>query len=179
MTLTLYWVFSLTWPACMQIYWNKRKRLHKKRVQLPEDWFGTPTWPPFHCFGAPIWPPWRHVKTLYWSCVWWRTKEIRGFRSCVLSQIVPSSLREQRPSFSILVEFSKVRKYRKALWSATNIMLASTLLIEQKPGTIRRALISCSQSQRPHLTMQLRCKGVACDCEQISPFREVRKLLSR
>ena len=50
-------VFSLTWPAYMQIYWNKRKRLHKKRVQLPEDWFGTPTWPPFHCFGTPIWPP--------------------------------------------------------------------------------------------------------------------------
>ena len=38
----------------MQIYWNKRKRLHKKRVQLPQDWFGTPTW-----------PPGRHVKTLY------------------------------------------------------------------------------------------------------------------
>ena len=51
---TLYRVFSLTWPASMQIYRNKRKRLHKKRVQLPEDWFGTPTW-----------PPWRHVKTLY------------------------------------------------------------------------------------------------------------------
>ena len=49
----------------MQIYWNKRKRLHKKRVQLPQDWFGTPTWPPFHCFGTPIWPPWRHVKTFY------------------------------------------------------------------------------------------------------------------
>ena len=48
----------------MQIYWNKRKRLHKKRVQLPEDLFGTPTWPPFHCFGTPIWPPWRHVQTL-------------------------------------------------------------------------------------------------------------------
>ena len=29
------------WPASMQIYWNKRKRLHKKTVQLPEDWFGT------------------------------------------------------------------------------------------------------------------------------------------
>ena len=57
-------VFSLTWPVSMQIYWNKRKRLHKKRVQLPEVWFGTPTWPPFHCFGTPIWPPWRHVKTL-------------------------------------------------------------------------------------------------------------------
>ena len=36
----------------MQIYWNKRKRLHKKRVQLPQDWFVTPTWPPFHCFGT-------------------------------------------------------------------------------------------------------------------------------
>ena len=60
-----YRVFSLTWPASMQIYWNKRKRLHKKGVQLPQDWFGTPTWPPFHCFGTPIWPPWRHVKTLY------------------------------------------------------------------------------------------------------------------
>ena len=60
-----YRVFSLTWPAYMQIYWNKRKRLDKKRVQLPEDWFGTPTWPPFHRFGTPIWPPWRHVKTLY------------------------------------------------------------------------------------------------------------------
>ena len=47
-------VFSLTWPASMQIYWNKRKRLHKKRVHLPQDWFGTP-----------IWPPRRHVKTLY------------------------------------------------------------------------------------------------------------------
>ena len=23
----------------MQVYWNKRKHLHKKRVQLPQDWF--------------------------------------------------------------------------------------------------------------------------------------------
>ena len=52
-----YRVFSLTWSASMQIYWNKRKRLHKKRVQLPQDWFGTPRW-----------PPWRHVKTLYNAC---------------------------------------------------------------------------------------------------------------
>ena len=60
-----YRVFSLTWPSSMQIYWNNRKRLHEKRVEIPEDWFGTPTWPPFHCFGTPIWLPWRHVKTLY------------------------------------------------------------------------------------------------------------------
>ena len=44
-------VFLLTWPTSMQIYRNKRKRLHKKRVQLPQDWFGTPAWPPFHCLG--------------------------------------------------------------------------------------------------------------------------------
>ena len=43
------------WPASMQIYSNKRKRLHKKRSQLPEDYFGTPTWSPFHCFGTPMW----------------------------------------------------------------------------------------------------------------------------
>ena len=35
----------------------KRKHLHKKTVQLPEDWFGTPTWPPFHYFWTPVWPP--------------------------------------------------------------------------------------------------------------------------
>ena len=56
-------VFLLTWPASMQIYWNERERLHKKRVQLPQDWFRTQTWPPFHYFGTQIWPPWRHVKT--------------------------------------------------------------------------------------------------------------------
>ena len=45
-----YRAFSLTWPASTLIYWNKRKHLHEKRVQLPEDFLGTPTWPPFHCF---------------------------------------------------------------------------------------------------------------------------------
>ena len=53
------WHSFSKWP-----FWNKRKRLHKKRVQLSQDWLGTPTWPPFHCFGTPIWTPWRHVKRL-------------------------------------------------------------------------------------------------------------------
>ena len=44
-------------PASMQIYRDKRKRPHKKRVQLLEDFLVTPTWPLFHCFGTPIWPP--------------------------------------------------------------------------------------------------------------------------
>ena len=87
-------VFSLTWPACMQIYWDKGKSLHKKRVQLPEDWFGTPTWPPFHCFWTPIWPPWRHVKTLY-----------SGFGSPTLFLLerlcpAPSQTRSQAPEYA-------------------------------------------------------------------------------
>ena len=45
-----YRAFSLTWPASTQIYGNKRKYLHKKRVQRPQDWFGAPTWPLFDCF---------------------------------------------------------------------------------------------------------------------------------
>ena len=48
---------SLTWPASMLIYWNKRKFLHKKRIQLPQDCLSTPIWPPFHCVGTSIWPP--------------------------------------------------------------------------------------------------------------------------
>ena len=55
--LRCYRVFSLKWPASMQIYWNKRKRLHNKGFQLRQDSFRTPTWPPFHCFGTPIWLP--------------------------------------------------------------------------------------------------------------------------
>ena len=58
--------YSLTWPASMQIYGNKKNFLHKKRVQLPQDLSGTPKWLPFHCFGTPIsWPLWCHVNTLY------------------------------------------------------------------------------------------------------------------
>ena len=29
--------FLLRCPATMQIYWNKRKRFQKKRVQFPQD----------------------------------------------------------------------------------------------------------------------------------------------
>ena len=56
--------FRLFFRNCKSFVYNcydhhsfKRKFLHKKKVQLPQDWFGTPTWPPFHCFGTPIWPP--------------------------------------------------------------------------------------------------------------------------
>ena len=33
--------FSLKCPVAMEINWNKRKCLHKKRDQLPQDWFRT------------------------------------------------------------------------------------------------------------------------------------------
>ena len=54
-----YRAFSLTW-LCKFIGKKEsvciRKEKEKER-KLPQDWFGTPTWPPFHCFGTPIWPP--------------------------------------------------------------------------------------------------------------------------
>ena len=34
------------WPK----YCDKRKHSHKKRVPLSQNWFGTPTWPPFLLF---------------------------------------------------------------------------------------------------------------------------------
>ena len=42
--------------AAMNIHWNKRKFLRKKKDKshTGSDWFGTPTGPSFHCFGAPI-----------------------------------------------------------------------------------------------------------------------------
>ena len=71
----------------MKIYWNKRKRLHKKRVHLLEDWFGTPTWPPFHCFGTPIWAPWRHVKTLHTRLEFFNGFKISGKDQLILAVI--------------------------------------------------------------------------------------------
>ena len=57
MSSVIYRAFLLTWPESMLIYWNKRKHLHEKRVQLPKDFLGTPTWTLFYCFGIPIWLP--------------------------------------------------------------------------------------------------------------------------
>ena len=39
--------FSPTWPAAMQIETKESFNLRKK-IQLPQDWFVTPTWPPFY-----------------------------------------------------------------------------------------------------------------------------------
>ena len=36
----VYRVFPLTWPASTQIYWNRRKSLHKNIIQLPQDGLG-------------------------------------------------------------------------------------------------------------------------------------------
>ena len=47
---TVYVAYLLTCPTAMQIYWNRRKCLHKKKVELPQDWFGTPTWA--HQYGC-------------------------------------------------------------------------------------------------------------------------------
>ena len=50
---------------CKYIGTKESFLIQKINVQPSEDWFGTPTWPPFICFGTPIWRTSRHVKTLY------------------------------------------------------------------------------------------------------------------
>ena len=43
-------------PAAMQIYYNERKCLHKKKVEPPRDWFGKPTcMTAVSWFETPIW----------------------------------------------------------------------------------------------------------------------------
>ena len=66
-SLKFYRAFSLTWPVSIQMYGNKTNCLRKKRVQLAQDLFGTPTWPLFHCFGIPKWPPSRFVFLIFQS----------------------------------------------------------------------------------------------------------------
>lgn len=37
------------------MYWYKRKFLHKLKVHLPHDWFGTTKWPPFRTWSDVTW----------------------------------------------------------------------------------------------------------------------------
>lgn len=37
------------------MYWYKRKFLHKLKVHLPHDWFGTTKWPPFRTWRDVTW----------------------------------------------------------------------------------------------------------------------------
>ena len=46
---TEFLVNIITWPAALEIHRIKASFCIKK-VQLPQDWFGAPTWPPFHYF---------------------------------------------------------------------------------------------------------------------------------
>ena len=59
---------------------GKRKCLHKKRVQLTQDWLGASTWSLSHCFATPIWLSFCHVHTLY-TLLWCvlHTQRQRGF----------------------------------------------------------------------------------------------------
>ena len=75
------------------MFWNKRKRLHKKWVRLPKDWFGTPTWPPFHCFGTPIWPPFHCFWNTNAAVVTWTVTRNRKTKS---ANSWPASTRSQK-----------------------------------------------------------------------------------
>ena len=51
---------------------SQKKVFRSEESPTSTDWFGTPTWPPFHCFGTPIWRTWRRAKTFYraFSLTW-------------------------------------------------------------------------------------------------------------
>ena len=74
----------------MLIYTNKRRVLHKKRVEFKRGCLGTPTWPLFHCFGTPIWPPRRLVNTLYLACLEFEVSTYEGLEGEVLIPHFPS-----------------------------------------------------------------------------------------
>ena len=48
--INLWSVFSHVVSSYAKIAWHKRKFYHVKRVQFPQDFFYTQTWPPIHCF---------------------------------------------------------------------------------------------------------------------------------
>ena len=135
-------VFSLTRPAYMQIYWNKRTRLHKKRVQLPEDWFGTPTWPPFHCFGTPIWPPWRHVKTLYKIDEVWNSA---------------NSLSKWRFWFVVIQKFCY---YGNVTW---RLLLSIWFVLRNKPTNQCQANLELSEKRSFRMKMMSSSLSLSCE----------------
>ena len=91
--------YSLTCPAAMQIYWNKRKCLHKKRVELTQDWLGAPTCPPSHCFATPIWLPYVDmcIRSIPYSGVFCTHIDNRGSETGVLGQKVIKAPVPERP----------------------------------------------------------------------------------
>ena len=86
----------------MQIYCNKIKHLLKKRVQLPGDWFGTPTWPPFHCFG-----------TLCENTLVWMVCGLEGpgveFKVRLMSQ--PNQVNAHASDATIILNTHSIRKH--------------------------------------------------------------------
>ena len=55
----------VNWSCKKLLHWDNREFPPTRRggggrgdnchFRLPQHWFGTLTWPPFHCFGTPIW----------------------------------------------------------------------------------------------------------------------------
>ena len=131
--------FSLTWPVSMQIYCNKRERFHKKRVQLPEDWFGTPTWSPYYCFGKPIWPPWRHVETLY------------SLQDVGNGKVHSTTLveREKKRLFN-----SSGNVWQQKSWSRYSIVVRVTKLVSSDTF---RTLTSTVLLKRSYITLDIGC----------------------
>ena len=97
----LYRAYSLSWPASMQIYGNKRNFLHKERVQLLQSLFGTPIWPlwshvnmlcgvPWDLWCHSKWPPSCAAKKFWFKLAWKKSK------MTLTHSLLPAGLRDKK-----------------------------------------------------------------------------------
>lgn len=86
-----------TWPATTNCYWNKRTFL------LPQDWFGTATWPPF--------PPlfWQTNMAVVTPCA--NTLLVRGsVRKCRQLSVMPEGGGEEL----IIIKWYQLTHHRRS-----------------------------------------------------------------
>lgn len=113
--------------------------IHTQRIQLSQDWFGTPTLLPFHRFGTPRWRTGRHEKKgLYDDHNRLETAEVykyicqfpRPSRSCQLSK-------KSRRLYT-----ARLRDRRSARATEKTIMEKPYLIIRCKNGIVRCCVYS-------------------------------------
>ena len=131
-SLTYYKAFSLTWLASMQIYWNKRKRLHKKGFNSHMSGLGHQHGRRLIVLnGTPIWPPWRHVKTLYkafsrtWPAAlqiyWKNSKFLRKKKVQLIRDFIGSPTWPPFPCFEMTISWTW--RHVKILYSDVFVFL--------------------------------------------------------
>ena len=152
------------------IYGNlqeQEKRLHKKCFQLAQDWFGTLTWPPFHCFGTPRWPPWRHAETVYFE-----VEERKG--RCCLEVHYGSVLRDES-IWCILKNVLSFEAPRHKKWSHLEVQQRITHFFALFPQSLEPSMnLNISKLVYFDLAFSLRTADVFPVVASLHIFRRER-----